>query len=167
MLHKNHLLRLLKKRGFVIGISIAIFYLILVTFTDINTVAGHVHRLKFHLLLIILLSFSASIFLRSIRQFLILRYIDINLSLRNNLVLYLAGLSMSIMPLGIGQSIKSHYLLRNQNQPISKTLPIVLAERYHDFLALFSFTILFIVVYDISILTVPIISIGIPLVILL
>jgi glycosyltransferase 2 family protein len=163
VLHKHDLLPLLKKKGFAIVISIAIFYIMLATFADISTVSKYIHQLKFHFVLLILLSFSASIILRSIRQFLILRYIDINLSFRDNLVLYVAGLSMSITPLSLGQSIKSHYLLKNQRQPISKTLPIVLVERYYDVLALFSFTALFVALNNVTILRAPVISIGVLL----
>ena len=68
---------------------------------------------------------------------------------------------MLITPGGIGELIKSHFLKQNHGESISKTSPIVLAERYHDFLAIFSILLVFYMVSKISLLTIPIIVIGI------
>ena len=68
---------------------------------------------------------------------------------------------MSITPLSVGQMIKSHYLLKYYHQPISKTLPIVIIERYHDVLAIFSFSMLFVMVENIPMLKIPIFSIAV------
>jgi hypothetical protein len=55
-------------------------------------------------------------------------------------------------------------LLKYYNQPVSKTLPIVLVERYHDVLALFSFILIFVVINKIDIiLVIPIVVIGLLL----
>src|SRR5215212_1708634 len=151
---------LLRKRSLTIIITVVIFYILLVTFSDITQFITHIHNINIVFLPLILLCFSASIILRSIRQNLILRYIDINLHFKENLILYAAGLVMTITPASLGQVIKSHYLLKYYNQPISKTLPIVLVERYHDVLALLSFIIIFIVTNKIDALVTPIFVIG-------
>ena len=151
---------LLRKRGTTIVIAVVIFYIFLATYADIERLATHLQDINIIFIPLILLCFSVSIIVRSVRQSLILRCIDINLCFKENLILYAAGLVMTITPASLGQIIKSHYLLKYYRQPIPKTLPIVLVERYHDVLALLSFIILFIVINRIDILVIPAAVIG-------
>jgi uncharacterized protein (TIRG00374 family) len=71
---------------------------------------------------------------------------------------------MVISPGGMGEIIKSHFLLKNHNISISKTAPIVFVERFHDALAVVSILILFQFINEISFLTIPIYVIGIILI---
>lgn len=154
---------MLRKRHFTVIIAVVIFYILLATYSDMEQFIKYIYNINIGFIPLILLCFSASIILRSIRQNLILRYIDINLSFKENLVLYTAGLVMTITPASLGQVIKSYYLLKYHNQPVSKTLPIVLVERYHDVLALLSFILIFVVINKIDILVTPIVVIGLLL----
>lgn len=43
---------------------------------------------------------------------------------------------MIVTPGGTGQMIKSHFLKEQHGHPISKSLPLVFAERFHDLLAI-------------------------------
>jgi glycosyltransferase 2 family protein len=160
----TYFLSLLRKRGFTIIITVVIFYILLATYANAKQFIRYVHNINIVFLPLILLCFSASIILRSIRQNLILRYIGINLRFKENLILYAAGLVMTITPASLGQVIKSHYLLKYYNQRISKTLPIVLVERYHDVLALLSFIIIFVAINKIDILVTPIFVIAVLLI---
>jgi uncharacterized protein (TIRG00374 family) len=161
MIQKYDLLGLLRKRALTVVIAISVFYIFLAVFSDVNLLVQYFHKVDVNFLFLILLSFAASIFFKSLRQGHILKNIQITPSFKDNLVLYLSGLSMSITPLSVGQMIKSHYLLKYYHQPISKTLPIVIIERYHDVLALLSFSIIFVLANDISILKIPIFTIAI------
>ena len=153
----------LRKRGLPIIIVVVIFYVLLATYSDIDDLATILRGINISFLPLILFCFSVSIILRSTRQLLILRRIDINLSFKENLVLYAAGLVMTITPASLGQVIKSHYLLKYYNQPVSKTLPIVLVERYHDVFALVSFIVIFVIINKIDILVIPVTVIGLLL----
>ncbi len=161
MIQKYDLQRFLRKRALTIVVATPIFYIFLAVFSDVNLLVQYFHKVDINFLFLILLSFTVSIFFRSLRQGLILKNIQIAPSFKDNFVLYLAGLSMSITPLSVGQMIKSHYLLKYYHQPISKTLPIVIIERYHDVLALLSFSILFVMVENIPMLKIPIFSIAV------
>ena len=161
MIQKYDILNFLRKRALTVVIAIAIFYIFLAVFSDVNLLVQYFHKIDINLLFLILLSFAVSILFKSLRQGQILKNIDINTSFKDNLVLYLSGLSMSITPLSVGQMIKSHYLLKYYHQPISKTLPIVIIERYHDVLALLFFSIIFVLANNISILKIPIFTIAI------
>jgi hypothetical protein len=79
----------------------------------------------------ILLSFTLGAYIKGIRQLFFLRKIGIKINLRQNTLIYFAGLSMLFTPGGIGQMIKSRFLL-NYSEPISKTIPVIIIERYHD-----------------------------------
>lgn len=160
MIQKYDLQGLLRKRALTIVIAISIFYIFLAVFSDVNLLVQYFHKVDINFLFLILLSFTVSIFFRSLRQGLILKNLHIAPSFKDNFVLYLSGLSMSITPLSVGQMIKSHYLLKYYHQPISKTLPIVIIERYHDVLAILSFSVLFVMVENIPMLKIPIFSIA-------
>jgi len=59
--------------------------------------------------LILLFSFLGIIVL-GFRQNILLKTVGIQISVKENILLYLAGLSMIITPVGAGQAIKSYYL---------------------------------------------------------
>ena len=152
----NYYLSLLKRRGLTFILIVTIFYILLVFYSDANRLLANLHSITLHSIFLILLSITASILIRSIRQLLLLKTIDINLSFGQNLTLYLAGLSMVVTPGSLGQMIKSHYLERNYNQNLLRTLPLALVERYYDVLAMLSFIVISMAVYNIVILLVPV-----------
>ena len=45
---------------------------------------------------------------------------------------------MLVTPGSMGQVVKWHFLLKYYSEPVSKTLPVVTVERYHDVLTLFT-----------------------------
>jgi|TARA_B110000495_G_C23020417_1_gene605265 uncharacterized protein (TIRG00374 family) len=121
-------------------------------------------EIKIEYIFFIFLAFSLSIFVKSLRQYFFLKQISIKISFKENIIIYLAGLSMIISPGGMGEIIKSHFLRENHNISISKTSPIVLIERYHDALAIFSILVVFQLIKNIEILTIPIYLVGIVLI---
>ena len=114
-------------------------------------------------LVLILLSFTAAIFIKGIRQLLLLRTIGINLKFKENLLIYLGGLSLIATPAGLGQMIKSYFLFKKYDQPILKTAPVVILERYHDLLALFCYMVIVSLIGNIKILQLPMFIIAILL----
>jgi glycosyltransferase 2 family protein len=160
---------LIRKRGFLIIILIMVFYILFALYSDINKFITHLETIDLKLLVPILLSFSATLFIKSIRQYFFLRQINTHINFKENIIIFLAGLSLIVTPGGLGQMIKSHFLKKDHNQPVAKTIPLVIVERYHDVLALFSFTVLLLSVSDttIPVLTIPILVIGIFLLVLM
>ena len=160
--NRNYYSSLIRKRGVLIIILIIIFYILFALYSDVYKFITHLQTIDLKLLVPILLSFSTTLFIKSIRQSFLLRQINIRINFKENTIIFLKGLSMTVTPAGLGQMIKSHFLLKDYNQPISKTLPLVLVERYHDVLALFSFIILLSIINTIiPMLTIPIVTIGI------
>ena len=144
-------------------IIFVIFYVIFAIYYDANQFIESLEKVNLYFIIPILLCFTTSILIKSLRQMLFLRHLGIKIPLKQNTIIYLAGLSMLITPAGLGEMIKSHFLLKKYNQPVSKTLPLVIVERYHDALAILSIIIVFSIITGITFLTIPVLIIGILL----
>lgn len=66
-----------------------------------------------------------------------LRLLKLRVPSAHSLLVFLAGLVMSISPGKVGEVIKSVLLKRSQNIDIARTAPVVFAERLTDLLGLF------------------------------
>jgi len=150
----------MKKKAIIIVIIFVIFYVIFVIYYDANQFVESLDKINSFFIIPILLSFTAGILIKSLRQMLFLRHLGIRIPFKQNTIIYLAGLSMLITPAGLGGVIKSHFLLKKYNQPISKTIPLVIVERYHDALAILCIIIIFSIIAGITFLTIPILIIG-------
>jgi len=124
-----------KQKVPIIIIIILLFYVGFVLYGDINKISEEFSKLKIEFIFAVLSLSAISLAVRSYRQFVFLKVMGIKISFSENFKLYLAGMAMIVTPLGSGELIKSHYLKENYGEPISKTAPLVLMERYHDFLA--------------------------------
>ena len=65
-----------------------------------------------------------------------LRILDIRPGLRDSTLVFASGLSMSITPAKLGEVLKAYLLHRLHGTDISRTVPIVLAERLTDIFGL-------------------------------
>jgi len=140
-----------------------IFYVAFAIYYDANQFIENLEKVNLYFIIPILLCFLTSILVKSLRQLLFLKHLGIKIPIKQNTIIYLAGLSMLITPAGLGEMIKSHFLLKKYDQPVSKTLPLVIVERYHDALAILSIIIIFSIITWITFLTIPILIIGILL----
>jgi uncharacterized protein (TIRG00374 family) len=122
-----------KKIFFIFGIILV--YLAIILYGDINEISKTFQTLKIEFIPIILGIIFASLFIKSLRQKVFLDEIGLNLSIKKNLQLYIFGMSLVATPGGSGNIIKSEILKQQHNFSRSKTVPIVLFERYHDLLS--------------------------------
>ena len=141
-------------------IIFVIFYVAFAIYYDANQFIESLEKVNLYFIIPILLCFTTGILIKSLRQMLFLRHLGIKIPLKQNTIIYLAGLSMLITPAGLGEMIKSHFLLNKYNQPVSKTLPLVLVERYHDALSILSILFIFLIITGTTFLTIPILIIG-------
>lgn len=156
-------LSILRKKAFMLIIGVAIFYMVLAIYSDSNQLNTHLQKVEGWLIIPILSSFTLAAFIKGIRQLFFLRTIGIKINLRQSTIIYFAGLSMLFTPGGMGQIVKSRFLLKNYSQPILKTIPVTIIERYHDALALFSFITIFSFLENITILRIPTFIFGMVL----
>ena len=120
------------------------FYVAFILISDINKISSEFLNIKIQFVFLSMLFTIFSLLVRSYRQKKFLDKLDIQIHMKKNISLFFSGMSMMITPLGAGELIKSHFLKRNYNEPISKTSPIIFLERFHDLLAvatILSFTL--------------------------
>lgn len=65
-----------------------------------------------------------------------LKRLHISLAWHRSLLIFLSGLSMAITPGKVGELLKSYLLKRTTGEPVSRTSPIIVAERLTDGIAM-------------------------------
>jgi len=114
----------------------AIIYLLFSIYADFDkliTAFGNFNW--FWLPVILALSFLNYIF-RFIKWHYYLFILEIKLSLKESLLIFLSALTMSVTPGKMGEVLKSYLLKEENGTPVSKSAPIVLAERLTDFISI-------------------------------
>jgi len=124
------------------------FYVVLILFSDASKISDHFFHIRIELIFLIFLFAILSHIIKSFRQKDFLQMIDEKIPFKQNLIIYLAGLSLITTPGGIGTFIKSKYLKHKFGIPNNKSISVIFLERYHDLLAtttiiLISFSISF------------------------
>ena len=71
-------------------------------------------------------------FFRFLRWSMYLRALDIKVSLRSSVAIFLAGLALSITPGKVGELLKSVWLSERTGVPVAVSTPAVLMERFTD-----------------------------------
>ena len=135
----------------------------LAVYSGLDQFIKNLYKIDLYLVVPILLAFTATLFIKCVRQFVLLGRIGIKIPFRQNTTIYFAGLTLLITPGGLGQVIKSYLLSRNHGESIAKTLPVVMFERYHDVFALFSIILLLALLYKVYFLLTIVIIISAPL----
>ena len=104
----------------------------MIIFSDITLLIEHFQNFELSFIFLILPLAFCSFFIRGLRWNMLLQSIDINIPLKQSILIYFAGMGMGVTPGKIGEIVKSHILKKDFSKPISKTGPIVLVERYYD-----------------------------------
>ena len=119
-----------KKFFFLFGILI--FYVIFIAYSDFEEFSINISQFDFSYLPIILAFVFLGIMIKSLRQQLLYKQIEVCISFKTGILLFISGLSMIVTPGGSGELIKSYYLKKNFGYPLAKTFPTVIMERLLD-----------------------------------
>jgi len=119
-----------KKFFFLFGILI--FYVIFIAYSDFQEFSINISQFDFSYLPIILAFVFLGIMIKSLRQQLLYKQIEVCISFKTGILLFISGLSMIVTPGGSGELIKSYYLKKNFGYPLAKTFPTVIMERLLD-----------------------------------
>ena len=150
------------KNIILIIIFIITFYIIYIAYSDFEEISSNMEEFEFTLLPIIFLFSFTGYSISALRQRILLKKIGIVMPLKENFLLYLAGLSMIITPGGLGETIKSYYLKKRFGYGISKTFPLVFVERFQDMITLvivLSSALIFIQIHEVMILDITVICV--------
>ena len=88
--------------------------------------------------------------IRFVRWALYLRARSVRIPLGSSALVFGAGLSLSITPGKIGELVKSYLLRELHDIPVTRTAPIVIAERVSDLIALVLLAVVGVAAYGIA-----------------
>ena len=144
------------KRTISIIIISALFYTIFSLITDIQKISNEFANIDIFYIPLILGFHFLAMGIRSIRQKVFFDSVNIKLSTKQNIKLYFAGMSLMVTPGGSGELIKNRILKEKFGHSYTKTIPVLLAEKYHNMLSVIPilfFFLLFKESYEILIIT--------------
>lgn len=125
----------IKQNSIWVFLAILFFYVILILSSDVSTILDHFSKIRLEFIPLVLGIGIFSHFIKSLRQREFLRILDEKISLKQNLIIYLGGLSLIFTPGGFGVFIKAYFLKQKCDIQSSKSIAMIFLERYHDLLA--------------------------------
>jgi uncharacterized protein (TIRG00374 family) len=114
----------------------ALIYLAFIIYADYEKVISSFKNFDWYLLPILLTLSFGNYISRFFKWEYYLKIIDVKLYKLDSLSIFMSGLIMSITPGKMGELLKSYLVKQVNGTSISKTAPIVFAERATDFLSL-------------------------------
>jgi glycosyltransferase 2 family protein len=139
------------KKNLVIALLItAIIFFILSAVTDSSSVLNSFKKFNWLLLPFLLLLSFGNYFTRFLKWQFYLKLLKINIPKLSSFKIFISGFAMSASPAKMGEVLKSLLLKEMYGEPISKTAPIIFAERLTDFLSLTFLTIVGIFYFNYS-----------------
>jgi len=133
---KDALRQIFSFRSFILGISLAIIvYLAIMIFSGWEDLLYNLFRLNpFVVLLAVLLSFFNYVF-RFLKWQIFTQSLELEIPVKKNFQIFLAGLSLSITPAKVGEAIRAFLLKKTISSDLSKGLASTFSERLIDLLA--------------------------------
>ncbi|UCH65559.1 MAG: flippase-like domain-containing protein, partial [Ignavibacterium sp.] len=126
----------LKKKVLVSIIIGGIIYLAFTFYADYEEVLSAFTWFDWYLLPPLLILSLLNYFARFLKWDYYLSVIKVQIKKIDSLSIFMSGLIMSVTPGKIGELLKSYLVKEVTKEPISKTAPVIFAERVTDFLSL-------------------------------
>ena len=117
-------------------VSTILFYVALLIISDINLIFEKLYQIKLEYFLLVFALMAGQLIFLGIKYHRLLKKLDIDISLKDSILIYLSGLTLIATPGGIGTAIKSQILKRKFDQPFGKTLPVIFIERFTELIAI-------------------------------
>jgi glycosyltransferase 2 family protein len=123
------------KSPFLVIIAVMIVYVAFAFYADIGKLSKAELKIDYLTLPIIVVSMTTAIVLLGLRFHRFLSILDIKISIKKSILIYLTGLSLAVTPGSSGQIIKSQIMKAKSGYAISKTSPIILIEKWNELCA--------------------------------
>lgn len=143
-----------KRNIFIAIIFTIIFYIGLAFYGNFDLVILSLQNFKWQYLPIILIIIYATFLLKFIKWHYYLSLVDVHIKFSISFHIFMSSLTMSVTPGKIGDLIKPYMIKEIDGTPISKTVPIVFAERVTEFSSLILIILLGIKIFEMDILIV-------------
>jgi hypothetical protein len=109
----------------------------LLAYGDARRMSSSLHDFRWELVPLLLLLSLGNYLLRFAKWHYYVRQVgERDVSVRDNLLVFFSGLGMVITPGKVGEWVKSYFLKEMHATPVTRSAPILLAERLTDALAL-------------------------------
>jgi len=141
------ILQFIKKKILWVILLVITFYVVFILVSDVEKISEHFLQIRAEFLFLILFFVFLSHIVKSFRQKELLNNLGEKIPSIQNLVIYMAGLSLLNTPGGVGTFIKSIYLKNQFQIPANKSISVIFMERYHDLLAGTSIILVSILMY--------------------
>jgi len=149
----------LKKKILVSIIIAAIVYLTFALYADYQKVIDAFSNFNWLLLPLLLILSLFNYITRYFKWDYYLSVINVKIKKVDSLLIFMSGLIMSITPGKVGELLKSYLVKEVTNTPISKTAPVIFAERITDFISLLLITIIGAFAFDYGLMLTIVISV--------
>lgn len=135
-------------KGYLVAVVAAVIYIAFILFSDWQTLIKSFEKIKPEFLVLLVVVEFAVLVLRTMRNRIFLKSLDIHISYRRNILIYFAGLAMTITPGNAGEMVRAQFLKREVGKPIASTIPIYFGERLNDLIVVTIITSIFLVFVD-------------------
>ncbi|CAN5863339.1 lysylphosphatidylglycerol synthase transmembrane domain-containing protein [soil metagenome] len=120
-------------RNFVLALGLGVaVYIVLAVLTGFDDLSEALAKFRWSLIPLILVLVFTSYIGRFVRWIYYLWILGVSVPFKENVAIFVAGLSMTISPGKLGEVLKSVFLRQVSGAPIARTAPTVLAERVTD-----------------------------------
>jgi glycosyltransferase 2 family protein len=123
--------KLARRMLYAVGLG-ALAYGGLLFYGDMGAIVGNLRSFPLDVLLAALLLSLLSYAVRCVRWQYYLRISNIRIALDESVLIFVAGLAMSITPAKMGEILKSMMLKEAHDVPVARSGPIIVAERVSD-----------------------------------
>ena len=113
-----------------------LFYVAILIISDINLIFEKISEIKSEYFLIIFVLMTIQFIFLGIKYHRLLKKLNVPISVKDSVLIFISGLTLIATPGGIGTAIKSQILKKKYDQPFAKTLPIIFIERFTELLAI-------------------------------
>lgn len=156
------------KNKLLISIGIAgIIYLLFTLYADYNNVVNAFKIFNWFLFPLLLILSLINYYFRFLKWNYYLKVINVSIKKIDSFSIFMSGLIMSITPGKMGELMKAYMVKQIDGTPVSKTAPIIFAERITDFVSLVFIALIGAFVFDYGRLIVSIVGIFFLLCILI
>ena len=115
--------------------------------SDIKLISEKLQNFQLEYVFIIIPIVTFSFFIRGFRWMLFLKYLKINIGIKNSFGIYFAGMALMVTPGGSGELIKNHILKEKFGHSYTKTIPVLLTEKYHNMLSVIPILFIYYIFY--------------------
>jgi len=142
------LLKKLKRKVIFSVVIAGVLYLAFTIYADFNQVITAFGKFNLLLLPLLLILSFLNYYTRFLKWDYYLSIVKVKMKKIDSFSTFMSGLIMSVTPAKLGEVLKSVLVKEITGEPISKTAPIILAERITDFLSLLLISIIGAIVFD-------------------